>query len=177
MQNFKHFNHAQHCKQFTMTTPSTREDINSDSDTVSTETTSEQDPDEINALSEKQGHLQFWNQQLKFKRIEFWNMIKNAAKAKIYNTWLNSGPKTLPRKLQIPTIREESKNQRVRRERLAMEEFKAELDLLQVWAKFNADKYQSNDNKVNSFFKNKTSGELKTQIFFKLILTLFKSIY
>lgn len=61
MQNFEQFNHAQHCKQFTMTTPSTREDINSESETVSTETTSEQDPDEINVLSEKQRHLQFWN--------------------------------------------------------------------------------------------------------------------
>lgn len=56
MQSFEQFNHAQHCKQFTMTTPSTREDTNCDFDTVSTETTNEQDPDEINALSEKQRH-------------------------------------------------------------------------------------------------------------------------
>lgn len=59
--------------------------------------------------------------------------------------------------MQIPTIRGEPENQRVRRERLVLEEFRAEIDLLEMRAKYNEDKYQSIDNKVNSFLKNKTS--------------------
>ena len=46
----------------------------------------ENSPDEITALSEKQRHIQFWNQNLKFRIIAFWNMMKNAEKAKLYNT-------------------------------------------------------------------------------------------
>lgn len=68
-------------------------------------------------------------------------MMKTEEKVKIYNNWLNSGPKAIPRKLQIPIIRGKPENHRVRRERLVFEEFKAEIDLLQMQAKYNEDKY------------------------------------
>ena len=51
----------------------------------SIEVNTEEDPDEIRTLSEKQRHIQFWNQQLKFRRIAYWNMVKNTQKAKIYD--------------------------------------------------------------------------------------------
>lgn len=50
-----------------------------------------------------------------------------------------------------------SENQRVRRERLVLEEFKAKIDLLQMRAKYNEDKYQFIDNKVKTFLINKMS--------------------
>lgn len=50
-----------------------------------------------------------------------------------------------------------SENQRVRRERLVLEEFKAKIDLLQMRAKYNEDKYQFIDKKVSKFLINKMS--------------------
>lgn len=50
-----------------------------------------------------------------------------------------------------------TENQRVRRERLVLEEFKAKTDLLQMRAKYNEDKYQFIGNKVNTFLINKMS--------------------
>lgn len=50
-----------------------------------------------------------------------------------------------------------TENQRVRRERLVLEEFKAKTDLLQMRGKYNEDKYQFIGNKVNTFLINKMS--------------------
>ena len=87
-------------------------------------------------------------------------MMKNAEKAKLYNTWLNSGPTILPRKFQIPFIKREPENQRARRERLALEQLKTEIDLLQMRSNYNEDnedKYHSLDENVLSFLKTKMS--------------------
>ena len=55
------------------------------------------------------------------------------------------------RKQQIPEIRAEPENQRVRWERLVLENFKTECDLLQIREKHNEDKYDSND--IDLMFK------------------------
>ena len=115
-------------------------------------------PNEENAIYMKDKHIQFWNQQLKFRRIAYWNMIKNSEKADIYDKWLTSGPKVIPRKFQFNEISGEPENQRVRRERLALEKFKAEIDLLHMRAKYNDDKYKSIDQKMRSFFTGKING-------------------
>ena len=125
---------------------------------VSEETTNDetlQDRDEILALSDKQHHIQFWNQQLKFRRIAFWNMLKNTEKAKLYDRWIISEPRVIPRKLQIPAIKGEPENQRRRREILALEHFKAERDLLEMRGKYNEDKFKSIDLQIQSFWENK----------------------
>ena len=113
------------------------------------------DLDEILALSEKQHHIQFWNQQLKFRRIAFWNMTKNTEKAKLYDRWIISEPRVIPRKLQIPAIKGEPENQRLRREILALEHFKAERDLLEMRGKYNEDKFKSIDLQIQNFWENK----------------------
>lgn len=38
----------------------------------------------------KEKNIQFWNQRLMFRRIAFWNMVKNTEKSKIYQSWLTS---------------------------------------------------------------------------------------
>lgn len=59
----------------------------------------------------------------------------------------------IPRNLQIPEIRGEPENQRVRREKLVLEKFKTEIDLLQMRGKYNEDKFQSIDHEVYLHFQ------------------------
>ena len=155
---FDQIQNNQQCRLVAMTSTNSTTETNVNTEPVNV--APENSPDEITALSEKQRHIQFWNQNLKFRRIAFWNMMKNAEKAKLYNTWLSSGPTILPRKFQIPSIKGEPENQRVRRERLALEQFKTEIDLLQMRSKYNEDKYHSLDEKVLSFLKTKMSSSV-----------------
>lgn len=112
----------------------------------------------------KDKNIQFWNQKLKLRRIAFWNMVKNAEKSKIYQSWLMSGPTVIPRKLQIPEIRGEPENQRVRREKLVLEKFKTEIDLLQMRGKYNEDKFQSIDHEVYLHFQKNLQPDILERI-------------
>ena len=132
--------------------------------------TPHKDLDEIKALTEKQQHIQFWNQQLKFRRMAFWNMIKNAEKAKLYNAWLGSEPKVIPRKLQIPEIKGEPENQRIRRENLALEQFKTERDLLEMRGQYNEDKFKSIDRDIQEFWDNKIPDSA-----FQILMKMWKN--
>jgi hypothetical protein len=156
IQSLTPLNETNHNDQADITTIFGENHTNSDAMMMSSmEENTEEDPDEIRIFSEKQRHIQFWNQQLKFRRIAYWNMVKNSQKAKIYDKWLLSGPRVMPRKLQITEIRGEPENQRVRREKLVLENFKTERDLLQMRGKQNEDKYKSIDINVQTFFENK----------------------
>ena len=76
-------NETNHNDQADITTILGENHTNSDAMMMSSmEENTEEDPDEIRVFSEKQRHIQFWNQQLKFRRIAYWNMVKNSQKAK-----------------------------------------------------------------------------------------------
>lgn len=59
------------------------------------------------------------------------------------------------KKLQIPEIRGEPENQRVRREYLSWTNSKTETDFLQMRGKYNEDKFQSIDHEVYLHFQKK----------------------
>ena len=79
---FDQIQNNQQCRLVAMTSTNSTTETNVNTEPVNV--APENSPDEITALSEKQRHIQFWNQNLKFRRIAFWNMMKNAEKAKLY---------------------------------------------------------------------------------------------
>ncbi|KAK3093437.1 hypothetical protein FSP39_015732 [Pinctada imbricata] len=107
------------------------------------------------AMRARQQYIQQWNLHSKNRRIAFWNMVKNAEKANVYQSWLQSDNPTIPRKFQMPEIAGELENQRMRREKLAREKFLAEIDLLAMRGKYNEEKYKAIDDEVSSFFVDK----------------------
>ena len=107
------------------------------------------------AMRARQQNIQQWNLYSKNRRIAFWNMVKNAEKANVYQSWLQSDNPTIPRKFQMPEIAGEPENQRMRREKLAREKFLAEIDLLAMRGKYNEEKYKAIDDEVSSFFVDK----------------------
>ena len=108
----------------------------------------------------KQSTIQKWNEALRNRRIQFWNMIKNRNKAEVYLNWLESSPITLPRKLQFREIPDEPEQQRRRREKLAMDQFQAEIDLLQMRGKVNEDRFQNTDLEMEQLLESKTQGNI-----------------
>lgn len=114
----------------------------------------------------KQTFIQKWNHELKLRRIYFWNMLKNKNKADIYLNWLESSPIVLPRKLQFKEISEEPEQQRRRREKLAMDQFQAEIDLLQMRAKANEEKCDTVDLEMEQLIKTKANGNIAKNLLF-----------
>lgn len=103
--------------------------------------------------------IHLWNQKLKIRKLSFWNMIKNNYKAGIYERWLNSSPKILPRKFQIKPILNEPEQQRQLREKLALEKLKTEIELLKLRGQNNEQKYISIDEKIYTELKKYAEGE------------------
>lgn len=59
-------------------------------------------------------------------------MIKNVNKTEIYENYINFTPLILPCKHQIKLIHNEPKQDRTLREKIAMEEMKAAIELLKL---------------------------------------------
>ena len=87
---------------------------------------------------------QDWNLKLIQRRFAFWNFIKNKNKAEVYRTWIQSNPVIIPRKFQMKQINNENHNHRKIRERLVMENYHAEIELLTLRAVSNEEKLKKN---------------------------------
>lgn len=118
----------------------------------------------------KQSIIQKWNICLRNRRIQFWNYLKNQKKSDIYLSWLETSPITLPRKLQFKEIPDEPEQQRRRREKLAMDQFQAEIDLLQMRGKANEEKYENTDLEMENLIREKSHGNVQ-----KNLIELWKS--
>ena len=114
--------------------------------------------------------IQKWNQAIRNRRIQYWNYLKNHNKAEIYLSWLQTSPITLPRKLQFKEIPDEPEPQRRRREKLAMDNFQAEIDLLQMRARANEEKFETTDFEMEQLIKEKSNGNVQ-----KNLIQLWKS--
>ena len=61
--------------------------------------------------------LDSWNSKFISRSKHFWQNVRNANLSKVYESWRNTTPVIIPKKLQIIEIKDEPDNQRQVRER------------------------------------------------------------
>ena len=105
-----------------------------------------------------------WNQKIFNRRIAFWNFIKNKNKAEVYKCWIKSNPLVIPRKFQIKPIINEEESHRKIRERLTMEKFNAEIEMLTLRAISNEQRVNSIDAEMAKEIKNKAENNSETEL-------------
>lgn len=109
----------------------------------------------------KQSMIQTWNQKLQKRAAEFWQMIRNENTAKSYETWKNSAPIIIPRKLQMKQINGEPLSQTQLREKQVLLNFQTELELMKLRAESHQERYQKIDNEMEEIIDKKWSGQRK----------------
>ena len=87
-------------------------------------------------------------------------MLKNSNKTEIYEKWITSTPIILPRKLQVKSISDEPERQRRLREKMALDKFHTEIELLKLRAESNEEKYKSVDEQMAIEISKKADGTL-----------------
>ena len=75
-----------------------------------------------------------WYKQLNDRRKQFWLKLRNENLSKLYETWRNQTPMVLPQQLQMLKINGEPDDQRRRREKQVLDNYKTERDLLELRA-------------------------------------------
>ena len=103
---------------------------------------------------------QIWNRNFTMRKFAFWNMLKNSNKADIYEKWITSTPIILPRKLQVKCIPDEPEQQRRLREKMSLDKFRMEIELLRLRAETNEQKYKSIDEQMQEEISKKAEGTL-----------------
>ena len=78
--------------------------------------------------------LETWNNKLISRSKHFWQKGRIENLAKVYESWRNTTPIVIPRKLKITEIREEPDNQRRLRERRVLDMYRSEKELLELRA-------------------------------------------
>ena len=112
----------------------------------------------------KEAIKQTWNQRLIKRRFAFWNFIKNKNKAEVYTSWINSNPIVVPRKFQMKQILNENEAHRKIRERLALESFNGEVELLTLRALPNEDKLKKIDQEMKEEIKGKGTRDTQREL-------------
>ena len=107
----------------------------------------------------KQSMIQTWNSKLQRRAAEFWQMVRNENTAKIYETWKNSSPVIIPRKLQMNPIREEPLAQTKLREKQVLLNLETELELMKLRGESHQEKYQQIDKEMEDIINKKINGQ------------------
>ena len=87
---------------------------------------------ENEAAKVKQSIIQLWNRNQANRKRHFWQKVRNENLAATYEQWRNSTPIVLPRKFQIKQISNKPEDQRRKRERQVLDNFRTEKELLEL---------------------------------------------
>ena len=101
--------------------------------------------------------IQTWNSKLQRRAAESWQMERNENTAKIYETWKNSSPVIIPRKLQMNPIREEPLAQTKLREKQVPLNLETELELMKLRGESHQEKYQQIDKEMEDIINKKST--------------------
>lgn len=102
-----------------------------------------------------------WYKQLNDRRKQFWLKLRNENLSKLYETWRNQTPMVLPQQLQMLKINGEPDDQRRRREKQVLDNYKTERDLLELRAQSHEEKYKRLDEEMISIISEKATGRCK----------------
>ena len=91
-------------------------------------------------------------------------MIRNENTAKIYETWKNNSPPSIPRKMQMQPIRGEPEAQTKLREKQVLQNFQTEMELMKLRAESHEEKYQKIDSEMEEIISKKVNGQRKDHL-------------
>lgn len=106
----------------------------------------------------KQNMENIWYKKLNDRKRAFWLKLRNEHLSKTYEDWRNTTPIILPQHLQMYPINGEPEDQRRRRERQVLDNFKTEKDLLELRAQSQEEKYRRIDEEMSSIISEKVTG-------------------
>ena len=102
-----------------------------------------------------------WYRKLNDRRKQFWQKLRNENQAKIYESWRNQTPIIIPQQLQMHNVNGEPDDQRRRRERQVLDNFKTEKDLLELRAQSHEEKYKKTDDEMIAIISEKANGRCR----------------
>ncbi|MEW8548312.1 MAG: hypothetical protein AB2693_32815, partial [Candidatus Thiodiazotropha sp.] len=102
-----------------------------------------------------------WFKKLNDRRKQYWLKLRNENLAKVYEAWRDCTPIILPQQLQIYPINGEPEDQRRRRERQVLDNFRTEKDLLVLRAQSHEEKFKRIDEEMLSIISEKCTGRRK----------------
>ena len=91
----------------------------------------------------------------------FWLKLRNENLSKLYETWRNQTPMILPQQIQMLKINGEPDDQRRRREKQVLDNYKTERDLLELRAQSHEEKYKRLDEEMISIISENATGRCK----------------
>ena len=103
---------------------------------------------EEEALRLKSRIINIWENNLKTRRLAYWQSYRNKNIAKKYTEWSELDTVILPQWLQMKAIPNESANLTKRREKQVLDNLKTEIELLQLRHENQEEKYQGIDGKI-----------------------------
>lgn len=122
---------------------------------------------ENEAIKLKQSIIQLWNRNLNTRKRHFWQKLRNENLAAIYEQWRNNTPIVLPRKLQIKPIPNEPEDQRRKRERQVLDNFRTEKELLELRSQSHMQHVETIDEEMSGIIADKCTGQ-RRQMLMKL---------
>ena len=122
---------------------------------------------ENEAAKVKQSIIQLWNRNLANRKRHFWQKLRNENLAATYEQWRNSTPIVLPRKFQIKQISNEPEDQRRKRERQVLDNFRTERELLELRSQSHMQHVETIDEEMSGIIADKCSGQ-RRQMLLKL---------
>jgi hypothetical protein len=100
-----------------------------------------------------------WNVNLSKRRQEYWQHLRNENQRKTYEEWKKSTPIILPQKLQMKEIQGEPDDQRRKRERQVLDNYRTEIELLELRSQSHAARVKQIDDEMDTLFGQKTNGQ------------------
>ena len=119
---------------------------------------------EENALRIKNKISAIWENNVRSRRLLYWQSLRNKNIAMKHETWLQEDNIILPQWLQMKNIANEPENVTKRREKQVLDNFKTENELLLLRSESQETKYKDIDTKVMTEIEKQATGQSRNYL-------------
>ena len=116
---------------------------------------------EEEAMKVKASIANYWEIKLEKRNDCYWKAIRNEGFHRMYKKWIESEPIIVPKSFQKLNYFNERENQKNVRAKLAKHEFEAHVELLELRASQNSERYEALDQDMKEFIGKKCSGQTR----------------
>ena len=124
----------------------------------------EEKPNEVIALSVKQGIFRIWKRSLNERKMEYWNHLRFRNTAVTYEKWLGKENPVLPRKFRPVGITGEAEEDKDIRREMALKTLESEVKLLKNKANRGENNFKKIDLERAEVISKKATGEVKDNL-------------
>ena len=113
-----------------------------------------------NAEKIKYAMIQDWNNSLRYRKLHYWQYIRNGRTAKIFHSFRTAENIIIPSKFQMKPFREEPEAQTRIREKQVLNKFETEIELMELRSESHLTKTQNIDEEMKIKLSRKSSGKV-----------------